>query len=223
MSATRWAAVDEFLLDHLVPEASEMEGVLQANADADLPEIDVSAAQGKYLQLLVRISGAERVLEIGTLGGYSTIWMARGLPSEGRLLTLELEPAHAEVAGRNLIRAGVADKVDILVGPAVDHLRSLIDNGAEPFGFVFVDADKPAYPEYFELVMQLTRPGSVVVFDNVVREGEVCDPDSADERVQGVRELFRLLKASRRITMTAQQTVGVKGHDGIAIGVVTAD
>lgn len=190
---------------------------LAANAASGLPDIDVSPAQGRMLHLLARIAGARRILEIGTLGGYSTIELARALPADGRLVTLELEPHHAEVAHENLARAGLADRVEVLVGPAAATLATLTG----PFDFVFIDADKPSNPLYLREALRLTRLGGTIVVDNVIREGQVLDPDSDDDRVVGTRALFDAIAAEPRLTATAVQTVGIKKWDGFVLAVVT--
>lgn len=216
-----WAKVDRYLEQRLIPQDAALEQALEANEAAGLPAYDVSPLQGKLLQLLVRMNGARRVLEIGTLGGYSTIWMARALPENGRLVTLELEPLHAEVARRNLRGAGIEDGlVEIRVGDARGQLEALIEESAEPFDFIFIDADKPNNPAYLQAALKLSKPGTVIVGDNIVRGGEVIDEASEDARVQGVRQFFDLLENEQRIEATALQTVGGKGYDGFVIGIV---
>ncbi len=193
---------------------------LTDSATAGLPAINVAPNQGKLLQLLARMAGARAVLEVGTLGGYSTIWLARALPPGGRLVTLEAEPRHAEVAAINLDRAGVADVVEIVVGKALDTLPRLAEEGREPFDFVFIDADKAGNPDYFAWAVQLSRPGAVIVVDNVVRGGSVTDAGSDDPAVVGTRRLFEVVAAEPRVHATAVQTVGSKGHDGFLLAVV---
>ncbi len=193
-------------------------------ADSDaagLPAIQVAANQGKLLSLLVRVSGARRVLEVGTLGGYSTIWMARGLPADGALVTLELEERNAAVARANVDRAGLGDRVDIRVGPAADTLTSMVLEGTEPFDFVFLDADKRGYPVYLERALELSHPGTVIVADNVVRGGAVVEVDTTDQDAIGVQRFLADAGADPRLDGTAVQTVGTKGHDGFALLVVT--
>jgi predicted O-methyltransferase YrrM len=216
----RWTAVDRYITDLVVQPEPALAAALEASAAAGLPAISVSPAQGKLLFLLVRACQARRLLEIGTLGGYSTIWMARGLPADGHLTTLELNPAHAAVAAANLQRAGLADVVRIRVGPARDTLRQLAGEGVPPFDVVFIDADKTGYPEYLSLVMGLIRPGSVIIADNVVRDGAVADPASVDPNVQAIRQFNEMLAADRRLSSTVLQTVGIKGYDGLAFAVV---
>jgi predicted O-methyltransferase YrrM len=215
-----WTKVDDYFAQALSPADPVMEAALAANARAGLPPIDVSPLQGKLLNLLVTISGAKRVLEVGTLGGYSTLWLARAVGPDGRIVTLEINPAHAAVARSNLEAAGVLDRVDIRVGPAIETLPSL--DGNAPFDFVFIDADKPSNPDYLAWALRLSRPGTVIVIDNVVREGRVVDAQSADASVQGVRRLTAMMAAEPRLTATAIQTVGAKGYDGFAIALVRA-
>ncbi|MCB9852367.1 MAG: O-methyltransferase [Phycisphaerales bacterium] len=222
MSRIIWDAVDRYVVQSLVPEADELEWVVQSNAAAGLPAIDVSAAQGKLLNLLVRMIGAKRVLEIGTLGGYSALWMAHALPPDGRLITLEADAHHAAVAQSNFRRAGVDQLVELCEGPALDALNRMIDGRQPPFNFVFVDADKPSNPEYFSACLKLTRPGSVIVFDNVVRDGKIVDANSDDPRVHGVRKLFEAIAAESRVSATALQTVGNKGYDGLLMMIVNS-
>jgi predicted O-methyltransferase YrrM len=221
MSETLWTDVDEYFVGLFLPSDSALEETLDRSAAANLPPISVAPNQGKLLELLARMQRARRILEIGTLGGYSTIWLARALPSDGSLVTLELEPLHAEVARKNIDRAKLGALVDIRVGPANKSLQDLIDGDAEPFDFIFIDADKEGYPKYLELSLQLSRPGTVIVADNVVRDGEVTNSTSTDERVQGVRAFLEMAAATDRIEGTAIQTVGSKGYDGFALLVVT--
>lgn len=220
MSNDHWTAVDGYIADRLVGADSSLDDALRANAAAGLPAIDVSAPQGKLLHLLARSIDARKILEVGTLGGYSTIWLARALPEGGRLVTLELEQKHADVASANLTRAGLRDRVDIRVGPALDALSKLAAEGAGPFDLAFIDADKANNANYFALALRLARPGGLIVVDNVVRNGAVVDAASADPNVKGVRALFDALAAEPRVTATAIQTVGAKGWDGFAIALV---
>ncbi|WP_437290853.1 O-methyltransferase [Sorangium sp. So ce406] len=223
MAQEQWSAVDRYITDLLVPADAALDGALEASAAADLPAINVAPNQGKLLHLLARIQGARAILEIGTLGGYSTIWLARALPAGGRLITLESNPKHAEVARANLERAGLADVVELRLGRALDTLPALAAEGRGPFDFIFIDADKPSNPDYFAWALKLSRRGSVIVIDNVVRKGAVVDPESADPNVQGARRLTELLAVEPRVSATAIQTVGSKGYDGFAIALVTAD
>lgn len=216
----RWTAVDRYISDLVVQPDPALAAALEASDAGGLPSIAVSPPQGKLLFLLVRACQARRVLEIGTLGGYSTIWLGRGLPPDGHLTTLELNPAHAAIATANLERAGLAGVAEVRVGPARDSLRRLAEEGAAPFDLVFIDADKTGYPEYLSLVMGLVRPGSVIIADNVVRDGAVADSGSADSNVQAVRRFHEMLAADRRLSATVLQTVGSKGYDGFAFAVV---
>ena len=216
----RWRSVDDYFDQLFVyPDAALEDALAQSNA-AGLPPIQVAATQGKMLMVLARAVGARRILEIGTLGGYSTIWLARALPDEGRLLSLEYEPRHAEVARRNLEAAGVAGKVEVKVGPASGSLAELIGAGTPPFDLVFIDADKDGYPGYLRQSLQLCRSGSVIVADNVVRQGQVADPSADDPLVRGVREFTELSAAQPGLTATVIQTVGSKGYDGFLLAVV---
>jgi predicted O-methyltransferase YrrM len=223
MTQAQWTAVDRYITDRLVPEDPALDAALRASAAAGLPSINVSPAQGKLLTLLAQVQGARSILEIGTLGGYSTIWLARALSAGGRLVTLELDPGHAEVARANIVRAGLGDVVEVRVGVALDTLRQIAAEGRGPFDLIFIDADKPSYPSYFEWSLKLARRGTLIVIDNVVREGKILDPASDDPRVRGTRELYDRLAAEPRVSATAIQTVGSKGYDGFAIAVVTAE
>lgn len=214
--AQKWSEVDSYFADLLAPSDSGLEAALAANARAGLPPHDVSAMQGKMLALFIRMAGAARVLEIGTLGGYSTIWMARALPAGGRLATIEANPHHAAVARANIDTAGLAGRVDLHVGAALDVLPGL----EGPFDLVFIDADKPNNPDYLRWALRLTRPGSVIIGDNVVRGGAVADPVSADANVRGVRSFLQMMAAEPRLSATAIQTVGEKGWDGFALAIV---
>jgi len=214
-----WTKVDNYFGELLAPSDDGLSAALKENKDAGLPPIDVTPLQGKFLEFLVRVSGARRVLEIGALGGHSTIWLARALPGGGRVVTLELESHHAKVARRNLDRAGVLDRVEVIVGSALDTLSTLVSSG-ESFDLIFIDADKESYPEYLGWALQLSRLGTVIVADNVVREGRVADSDCDDPRVQGVRRFAELMAAEPRLSSTVLQTVGSKGYDGFALSVV---
>ncbi len=195
---------------------------LATNRARGLPAIDVAPNQGKFLQLLAQIQGARRILEIGALGGYSTIWLARALPADGRLLSLELEPRHAEVARENASRAGVGALVEVRVGPALESLARLVEDERTPFDFVFIDADKANIPEYFARSLELTRPGSIIVVDNVVRKGAVLERESADVNIQGVRRFNELLRQTPGVSATTLQTVGKKGYDGFTLARVVS-
>ena len=213
----RWTAVDGYIADRLLGRDPALSAALAANAAAGLPAIDVSAAQGRMLHLLARMAGARRILEVGTLGGYSTIELARALPADGRLVTLELDPHHAAVARDNIARAGLADRVDVRVRAAASLLPAMTE---AMFDFVFIDADKPSNVAYLREALRLTRPGATIVVDNVIREGKVLDTDSDDPRVTGTRALFDAIAAEPRLTATAVQTVGAKKRDGFVLAVV---
>ncbi|MGG1552993.1 O-methyltransferase [Paenibacillus ferrarius] len=215
-----WEKVDHYIEQQLIPHDPILERVLSANRMAALPPYDVSPSQGKLLQLLIQMKGAKRILEIGTLGGYSTIWMARALPADGRLVTLELDPHQAEIAQANLQLAGLASKVELRVGDALAQLAELEAEGTQPFDFIFIDADKPNNPHYLKWALAFSRPGTVILGDNVIREGEILREESADARVQGVRTFYELLAQEPRISATAIQTVGSKGYDGFMLGIV---
>jgi predicted O-methyltransferase YrrM len=217
----QWKTVDAYITDLLVPSDPALESALRASNAAGLPSINVSPNQGKLLHLLARSIGARNVLEIGTLGGYSAIWLARALGQDGRLITLEADPAHAEIAKGNVARAGLADVVDVRVGPALETLPRLAAEHRAPFDLVFIDADKPSTTEYFDWALTLTRRGSLIVVDNVVRDGEVADANTMDDSVKGMRRFFARLAAEPRVDSTAIQTVGSKGYDGFAIALVT--
>jgi predicted O-methyltransferase YrrM len=218
-----WTAVDDYFAEALVPSDSALDAALAANAVAGLPAIDVAPNQGKFLQILARLISARRILEIGTLGGYSTINMARALPLEdpkSRLITLEFEPLHASTAKTNIARAGLAELVEIRVGPALDSLAKLVADNTEPFDMIFIDADKPNNPHYLDFALKLSHPGTLILVDNIVREGAIIDADSADPRVQGQRATLAAMAANPRLSSTALQTVGSKGYDGFAMAIV---
>jgi predicted O-methyltransferase YrrM len=213
-----WVEVDAYFGDLLAPTDAQLDAALAANCQAGLPPIDVSRLQGKFLQVLVQITQPRRVLEIGLLGGYSTIWIARALPEGGRIVSLEFNPRHAEVARKNLARAGLLDRVDIRIAPALDTLPTL--QPSAPFDLIFIDADKPSNPHYLEWALKLARPGTVIVVDNVVRDGKVVDPKCADADVQGTRRMTERMAAEPRLSATVLQNVGSKGYDGLALAVV---
>lgn len=223
MADPLWTSVDEFVSSLFLPEDPALDGAVEASEAAGLPAIAVSPAQGKLLYVLALAMQARRILEIGTLGAYSTIWLARALPPEGRLVTLELEPTHADVARANLARAGLGTQVEVRLGPALETLPHLVEEGAGPFDLVFIDADKPGYPRYWPWALRLSRPGTLIVADNVVREGAVADAGSADANVQGVRRYLECVASEPGVTGTVLQTVGVKGYDGLSLAVVTKD
>ncbi|WP_194837999.1 O-methyltransferase [Nocardia sp. XZ_19_369] len=222
MTTTEWADVDGYIVDTLVQDAATA-AALTANAAAELPAIDVSAPQGKFLYLLARTARARRVLEIGTLGGYSTIWLARAVGEKGQVVTLEFEPKHAEVARKNLDDAGVGERVDIRVGAALDSLPVLAEETPEPFDLVFIDADKVNNPNYVQWALRLTRPGSVIIVDNVVRHGGLVDATSEDQAIRASRATVELLAAEPALDATVVQTVGSKGWDGFAYAVVNGE
>jgi len=221
MAEQPWVPVDAYICDLLLEPDPSLDAVLEASREGGLPPIAVAPNQGKLLNLLVRSLGAKSVLEIGTLGGYSSIWMARALPEGGRLITLEAAEKHAAVAQANLERAGVAGKVQIRLAPALDSLRRLIDEGAAPFDFVFIDADKENTRAYFELCLKLSHVGTVIFVDNLVRNGTVIDAESTDAQVVGMREFMSYVTNEKRVDVTAVQTVGSKGYDGFALAYVT--
>jgi predicted O-methyltransferase YrrM len=217
-----WTAVDRYIGETLVPSDAVLDAALEASERAGLPAIAVAPNQGKLLALLATIRGARRILEIGTLGGYSTIWLARSLPRDGRLISLEVDPKHAEVARANIARAGLAERVEVRLGRALDLLPLLEAERGEAFDFVFIDADKANIAEYFDWSLKLSRPGSVIVVDNVVRKGKVIDDSSGDPNVDGVRRLNQKLAALGHVSATTVQTVGSKGYDGFTLAVVNA-
>ncbi|MDR6497408.1 O-methyltransferase [Burkholderia sp. DN3021] len=220
MDQDQWNRMDAYFSATLVPSDDALDAALAVSNAAGLPAINVAPNQGKLLQLLATIRGARRILEVGTLGGYSTIWLARALPPGGTLVTLELNPEHAKVATRNIARAGFAEVVSVIVGSAKDSLARLVDAGGAPFDFIFIDADKDNNPVYLDAALKLSRPGTVIVVDNVVRGGRVADPDNREPDVVGVREGFARLAAEPKLTTTAVQTVGQKGWDGFSISIV---
>lgn len=216
-SSVLWAGVDHYFNDMLLPPDPVLDATISDSDAAGLPAINVAPNQGKLLGLLAAIQGAERILEVGTLGGYSTIWLARALPVHGRLITIEFEPKHAEVARANIERAGLADRVEVRVGRAGELLPALDAQGQAPFDLVFIDADKPGNPDYFRWALRLSRPGSLIIVDNVVRNGAVIDAASIDPNVKGVRAMLDLIADEPRVSATMLQTVGLKGYDGLLI------
>jgi len=217
VSDERWKAVDDYYAGALGAGDPVMDEVLKASEAAGLPSIQVSALQGRMLMLLAQMAGAKRILEIGTLGGYSTIWLARALPKGGEVITLEAEPLHAETAKANIDRAGFDQMVEVKLGPAAETLEAMVTEGVRPFDFIFIDADKPGYPAYLDLAMKLSWPGTVIVADNMVRQGAVADAGSDDESVKAVRLFNEKLAADKRLSATAVQTVGAKGYDGFVL------
>ena len=220
MSKDLWNSVDTYLCERLVRSDAVLDETLAASAAAGLPAINVAPNQGKLLHLLARGIGARRILEVGTLGGYSTIWLARALPADGRVITLEIDARHAEVALANFKRAGLAERIELRLGPALDSLAQLEREGGAPFDFVFIDTDKQNNADYFARALKRTRPGGLIVVDNVVRNGAVADAAGTDANVLGVRRLFDMIAGDARVSATAIQTVGSKGYDGLAIAIV---
>ncbi|MEX2539900.1 MAG: O-methyltransferase [Actinomycetota bacterium] len=221
MTQERFDAVDRYLNELFVSGDDAADAALRASEEACLPPIAVAPNQGKLLLLLARLRGAKTILEIGTLGGYSTIWLARGLPADGRLITLEIDPKCAEVARANIERASLSLIVEVRLGAALETLEQLTAEGAGPFDLIFIDADKETYPQYLSWALELSAPGTLIIADNVVLDGEVIDPANADPRVQGVRRFIGSLADDPRVDATVIQTVGVKGHDGLAFAIVT--
>lgn len=221
MTEAIWTRVDRYINDMLVPSDAALDAAIEASNKAGLPAISVTPSQGKFLHLLARLQGARRILEIGTLGGYSTIWLARALPPGGSLVTLEMDPRHAEIALSNISRAGLADKVDLRIGRALDTLPLLAGEGGGAFDLTFIDADKRSIPDYFMFALKLSRRGSLIIVDNVVREGAVVDPENDDPDVLGIRQFNSVLAAEPRVSATAIQTVGAKGYDGFTLVLVT--
>ena len=217
MTQEHWTRVDEYISEQMLPRDAVLESALAAAEAAGMPAINVAPNQGKFLSLLAQMQGASRILEIGTLAGYSTIWLARALPETGKLVTLELDPKHAQVARANIDRAGLSALVELRVGKALDSLTALANERVPPFDFVFIDADKPSIPEYFQWSLKLTRPGSVIVVDNVIRKGAVVDAASSDPNVQGVRRFNEIVSKTSTVSATTIQTVGSKGYDGFAL------
>jgi predicted O-methyltransferase YrrM len=214
------ADVDQYLSGLFAPHDAALQNALAASTAAGLPEIQVSATQGKFLHMMARLMKARTILEIGTLGGYSAIWMTRALPADGLLVTLEFDPKHAEVARKNLAAAGLSDRVDIRLGRALDTLPQVAGEGLAPFDIVFIDADKESNPDYFTWALKLTRPGSLILVDNVVRDGTVLEADSPDVSVKGTRRVLEMMATEPRVSATALQSVGQKGWDGLAMAVV---
>jgi predicted O-methyltransferase YrrM len=223
MSQEKWTEVDAYLTEMLVPPDEALDAALKASDAAGLPAISVTPAQGKLLHVLAKLQGARSILEIGTLGGYSTIWLARALPADGRVVTLEVEPKHADVARENITRAGLDRVVDLRVGHALDTLPQIAGEGAGPFDLIFIDADKPNIPQYFAWALSLSRRGTLIIVDNVIREGAITDASSEDASVQAVRRMFEMLASETRVSATSIQTVGSKGYDGFVFALVTVD
>lgn len=215
-----WTNVDSYFSRALIKSDKALDAATKTNRKSNLPPIDVTPLQGKFLEVMVRATGARRVLEIGTLGGYSTLWLARALPADGMVTTLEIEPRHAAIAQKNIEKAGFTNRVNLRIGPAAKTLAAMVAEPVAPFDFIFIDADKAGYPEYLKWSLKLSHPGTVIIADNVVRDGKVIDPASPDPNIQGVRRFTELLAAEPRLSTTVLQTVGGKGYDGFAIGIV---
>jgi len=220
MDKEMWTSVDDYINSQLVPSDPALDVALAACDEAELPAISVTPSQGKLLHMLARLVNAKNILEIGTLGGYSTIWLGRALPADGRLITMEFDPKHVEVASANIANADLADKVELREGKALELLPELAAEGLEAFDLTFIDADKCNNPQYFDWALRLSHKGSLIIVDNVVRDGRVVDAESCDEDIQGIRSMFERMAAEPRILCTAQQTVGSKGYDGFAIALV---
>jgi predicted O-methyltransferase YrrM len=223
MSKEQWAAVDQYIGEALMKGDPTYDFALKNSDAAGLPAIQVSPAQGKFLQLLAQSMGARRILEVGTLGGYSTLWMARALPADGQLITLEFDPKHAEVARANIKEAALPPSIEVRVGDAEQTLPALAAEGGAPFDLIFIDADKPNNPIYLEWAINLSRKGTLIIVDNVIRDGEIANPENTDPSVTGTRSMFKMLAANPRLQATALQTVGSKGYDGFALALVTSD
>ena len=213
----RWSAVEYYLAEKLLPSDAVLEAALKGSAAAKLPNIQITPLEGRFLYMLAAAIRAQRILEIGTLGGYSTIWLARALPADGQVVTLEIDPKHAAVASANIARAGLSSKVEVRVGPALESLAHLANRANGPFDLAFIDADKQNNAAYFDWALKLSRPGSLIIVDNVIRDGAIVDAKARDEMVQGVRRFFDRVAAEPRVHATALQTVGTKGYDGMAV------
>jgi predicted O-methyltransferase YrrM len=222
MGQETWSAVDAYVCNRLIPGDPVLESTLRASEAAGLPHIHVAPNQGKLLHLLAKMQGARKILELGTLGGYSTIWLASALPQDGRLVTLEANPIHAGIARTNLEHAGLSHLVDVRVGKAMETLALLAGEGLAPFDFIFIDADKSGYPDYLEWSLKLSRPGTAIVIDNVIRSGGIVDSTSPDESIKAVRRMYDLMAENPRLSATAIQTVGIKGYDGFSLAIVDA-
>ena len=215
-----FSQVDNYISNLLAPEDKALTDTIESLDAERLPQHSVSANQGKFLQVMMIACNAKKVLELGTLGGYSTIWIARALPENGKVITIEVDKHHGEVAQKNIDNAGLSQKVDLRIGKALDILPQIIEENGEPFDMIFIDADKPPYTEYFDYALRLSRPGTLIICDNVIRDGKVLDNNSTDEKVQGVQRLNKMLSNNKNVTATILQTVGVKEYDGVAIAVV---
>ncbi|MBB6330607.1 putative O-methyltransferase YrrM [Chryseobacterium sediminis] len=220
MNQQLFEKVDQYISNLVAPEDCFLQETIQSLDDASMPQISITPTQGKFLQVMMLMCKAKRILELGTLGAYSTIWMARAIPADGKVITIEYDPHHADIASRNIAKAGLSDQIDLRVGKAMDLLKELIAKNEDPFDFIFIDADKPPYTEYFELALELSHPGTVIVCDNIIREGKVLDENTNDERVKGVQRFNKMLASNPKVTATIMQTVGAKEYDGMAIAIV---
>jgi len=220
MNQQLFEKVDQYISHLVAPEDRFLQETIQSLDDASMPQISITPTQGKFLQVMMLMCKAKRVLELGTLGAYSTIWMARAIPADGKVITIEYDPHHADIASRNIAKAGLTDQIDLRVGKAMDLLKELIAKNEDPFDFIFIDADKPPYTEYFELALELSHPGTVIVCDNIIREGKVLDENTTDEKVKGVQRFNTMLASNPKVTATIMQTVGAKEYDGMAIAIV---
>ena len=216
----RWDECDTFAEELFIGQDEVLTETLNRCREQGLPDIAVSPVQGKFLQVIAQSIGAKRILEVGTLGGYSTIWLARALPSDGKVVTLEIDSHHAKVARENFERANLTDRIELREGSASDIMRTLIDEDCEPFDLIFIDADKKSCPEYFQLSLELTHPRSLIITDNAVSRGRILDPDNRDEKIEGLRHFLKMMANEPRVDATVMQTVGSKGYDGFAIAVV---
>jgi predicted O-methyltransferase YrrM len=221
LAQQKWTTVDDYITDRLFLPDPILDAAIETSHAADLPPIQVTPTQGRMLHILARTQRARRILELGTLGGYSTIWLARALPPDGRLITLEVNPKHADVARANLARAGLSHIVELRLGPALDSLKAMAEAATTPFDFIFIDADKPGYADYLAWSLKLCRPGTLIVADNVVRKGNVVDENSDDTNVQGIRRFNEVLAAEPRLIATTIQTVGSKGYDGFTMALMS--
>ncbi|WP_285056507.1 O-methyltransferase [Pedobacter ginsengisoli] len=220
MDQQMFEKVDGYISQLLAPEDEVLRQTIKSLDEAEMPQISITANQGKFLQVIALMCNAKKILELGTLGGYSTIWMARALPADGKIVTVEFDPHHASIARKNIENAGLLEKVDLRVGKASEVMEQLKESGEINFDLIFIDADKPPYKEYFEAALDLARPGAVIICDNVIREGKVLDENSSDDRVAGVRRLNQMLSENTKVTATILQTVGAKEYDGMAIAFV---
>ena len=220
MDTEIFSQVDNYISNLLAPEDKALTDTIRSLGTEGLPQHSISSTQGKFLQVMMIVCNAKKVLELGTLGGYSTIWLARALPNNGKVITIEVDKHHGDVAQKNINNAGLSQKVDLRIGKALDILPQIIAENDGPFDMIFIDADKPPYTEYFDYALQLSRPGTLIICDNVIREGKVLDNNTADEKVKGVQRLNKMLSQNAKVTATILQTVGVKEHDGMAIAVV---